>query len=142
MTPEQLLAWASHLFDRQKRKKNGENLEVLAFYPVSHAKGRSTIATASSVEEYIQNLPHMLARHKEAGGSGEGRSNHPYIPGAEANHAGGRQVALNDNILFERNSPGAVPGLWKDRISFLRKLCRDASYLKLLGWLEKVQVCL
>ena len=141
MSPEQLLAWATHLYDCQKRKKSGEDIEVLAFYPVTHGKGRAAVTAASSIEEYIQNLPHMLARHEHSGGSGEARNTHPYVPGAEKNSAGGRSMELSDNILFEHDSPGAVPGLWKDRISFLRRLCKDASYGRLLTWLEKAQVC-
>ena len=140
MSPEQLLAWANHLWNRQKRRKNGEDIEVLAFYPVVQGKGKTVIAPASSVEEYIQNLPHMLARHEESGGQHEARSKRPYIPGTEPTSSGDPAPALNDNILFEHNSPGAVLGLWKDRVLFLRKLCKDANYAKLLGWLEKMQV--
>ena len=140
MSPEQLLAWARHLYNRQQRRKNGEDIEVLAFYPVAHGKGKATVPAASSVEEYIQNLPHMLARHEESGRSGEGRGQHPYVPGAETTTTGERAPALSENILFERDSPGAVLGLWKDRMSFLRKLCKDANYGRLLGWLDKFQV--
>ena len=43
MSPEQLFAWACHLFDRQQRKKNGERIEVLAFYPVQQGKGKALI---------------------------------------------------------------------------------------------------
>ena len=140
MSPEQLLAWASHLYSRQQRKKNGEGIEVLAFYPIANAKATVAIPTSSSVEEYIQNLPHMLARHEESCGAGEARAKRPYVPGAETT-SGGRALELGENILFERDSPGAILGLWKDRTSFLRKLCSNVSYGKLLDWLEKVQVC-
>lgn len=142
MSPEQLLAWASHLYNRQQRKKNGEDIEVLAFYSVSHGKGKAMVPAASSVEEYIQNLPHMLARHEESGGVGEARSKRPYVPGADTNNSGQHGLELSDNILFDRDSPGAVLGLWKDRLSFLKKLCKHANYGKLLCWLDKVQVCL
>ena len=142
MSPEQLLAWANHLWNRQKRRKAGENIEVLAFYPVVQGKGKANVSSATSVEEYIQNLPHMLARHEESGAPGDARAKHPYIPGTEANTSGAPARALNSNILFEHDSPGAVPGLWKDRVSFLRRLCKNTNYAKLLAWLEKMQVCL
>ena len=126
----------------QQRKKNGEKIEVLAFYPVQQGKGKARIPATSSVEEYIQNLPHVLARHSEqSGSSGSGTSKRPFVPGAEANASGGKGLELNTNILFEAESPGSVLGLWKDRLCFLRKLCKDAGYGKLLAWLEKVQVC-
>ena len=142
MSPEQLFAWACHLFDRQQRKKNGEKIEVLAFYPVQQGKGKARIPATSSVEEYIQNLPHVLARHSEqSGSSGSGTSKRPFVPGAEANASGGKGLELNTNILFEAESPGSVLSLWKDCLGFLRKLCKDAGYGKLLAWLEKVQVC-
>ena len=140
MSPEQLFAWANHLWNRQKRRKNGEDIEVLAFYPVIQGKGKAPVTSATSVEEYIQNLPHMLARYEESGESSEARGKQPYIPGAEPSRSGESAPKLNDNILFERDSPGAVPGLWKDRVSFLKKLCKDTNYSKLLCWLEKMQV--
>ena len=140
MSPEQLFAWANHLWSRQKRRKAGEDIEVLAFYPVVQGKGKATVPSSSSVEEYIQNLPHMLARREESNAAGEARSKHPYIPEAEANSSAQPALELNSNILFERDSPGAVLGLWKDRVSFLRKLCKDTNYARLLGWLEKMQV--
>ena len=141
MSPEQLLAWASHLFDRQQRKKNGEAIEVLAFYSVQRVKGKAPIPAACSVEEYIQNLPHVLARHELSTSSGEANGKRPFVPGADGNTSGKKQLELNTNILFESESPGSVSGLWKDRLTFLRKLCKDANYVRLLAWLEKVQVC-
>ena len=141
MSPEQLFAWASHLFDRQQRKKNGERIEVLAFYPIKHAKEKATIPAASSVEQYIQNLPHVLARHEQERPSGEASEKRPFVPGSEVNDSRRNGPSLNVNILFEPESPGSVLGVWKDRLSFLGRLCKDATYCKLLSLLEKVQVC-
>lgn len=140
MSPEQLLAWAVHLYDRQQRKKKGENLEVLAFYPVRQGKGKAVIPAASSIEEYVQNLPHMIARHEEEHGSGETARKRPYVPGAEGERSIGKPVDLDSNILFESESPGSISGVWKDRIAFLKKLCPDAKYGMLVKWLNKVQV--
>lgn len=142
MSPEQLLAWVVHLYNRQERRRKGEKIEVLAFYPVRQGKGKAVIPAASSVEEYIQNLPHMIARHQEEHGSGETSGERPYVPGAEEERSVGKAINLENNILFEPESPGSVLGVWKDRITFLRKLCPDATYGKLLTWLNKVQVCI
>ena len=142
MSPEQLFAWASHLFDRQQRKKNGEDIQVLAFYPAKRGNGKARIPVAAgSVEEYIQNLPHVLARHELSGPPGEANGRRPFIPAADASTSDKRQLELSANVLFEPESPGSVSGSWKDRIIFLRKLCDDANYRRLLAWLEKVQVC-
>lgn len=141
MSPEQLLAWATHLFDRQERRRKGEKIEVLAFYPVQRGKGKAAIPANLSVDEYIRNLPHMLARQEESGASGGGRDKRPYVPGEEPRDGVEKAVELNDNVLFEAESPGSVGGMWKDRVSFLRKLCQDTQYVKLLAWLDKVQVC-
>ena len=114
---------------------------MLAFYPIQQGKEKARVPAVSSVEEYIQNLPHVLARHEQSGSSGQANGNHPFVPGAEVNPSNGRTLELNTNILFESDSPGSVLGLWKDRLVFLRKLCNDSNYVKLLAWLERVQVC-
>lgn len=138
MPVQQLLAWAVHLYARQERRKNGEDIEVLAFYAIDKRRRQ---LTSSGADEGSGTSRPTTKGGKRATKASDGSNARP---GIRADLSGdetvGQSPTLEKNIVFEAGSPGAAGMYWKDRVIFLKSLCQSKEYQKLLGWLNEHQV--
>lgn len=134
MPAQQLLAWAVHLYARQERRNQGENIEVLAFYVVDKQQRPHL-----TIEGDKQNEPTETPVGRQAHGSSTNTR-----PGIRADLSAEETVrappALEKNIVFEVGSPGAAGAYWKSKITFLKSLCKSPEYQKLVCWLHENQV--
>lgn len=139
MPVQQLLAWAIHLYARQERRKKGEDIEVLAFYAID--KRRRQLLSSDDAEPPSQQAPtDNVGRQKAKRPAAEKRTR----PGIRADVSIEEETSpapvLEKNIVFEEGSPGSVGMYWKDRISFLKSLCKSTEYQRLVCWLQERQV--
>ena len=131
MPVQQLSAWAIHLYARQQRRHQGEDIEVFAFYVLDKRRRPDDVNGGRSSAGQNLNQP----------GEEQSLSQGPRIRAdLSDDDPTGPAPTLDKNIVFEVGSPGSAGGYWKNRITFLRGLCTAAEYQKLVSWLSENQV--
>ena len=140
MPAQQLLAWATHLYARQQRKDQGEEIEVLAFYVIDKRQRSSKRRSASLDAEPTQRSKTAIVRSKRGNATAVGSGT--LVVRADVSDEEPDEITgtLDKNIVFETGSPGAAGNYWKRRITFLKTLCKSSQYTELVCWLQDHQV--
>ena len=140
MPAQQLLAWAIHLYARQQRKENGEDIEVLAFYVVDKRQRQSQRRSAAQESEPTEHETNAVGSKKRAEATTIGSGTLQIRADLSDDEVDTPMATLDKNIVFEAGSPGAAGNYWKQRTTFLKSLCQAQQYTKLVCWLQDHQV--
>ena len=140
MPAQQLLAWATHLYARQQRKDNGEDIEVLAFHVVDKTRRPSKRQSSPRDPEPTAGVAMSIVPRKPSKVTTVGSGTLQVRADLSDDEPDGTRATLDKNIVFEPGSPGAAGNYWKQRIAFLKGLCRSPQYTKLVCWLQDHQV--
>ena len=140
MPAQQLLAWAVHLYARQQRKEEGEDIEVFAFYVVDKKQCSSKQRLASQEPEPLERGATKIVPRKRTSATAVGSGTLLVRPDLSDDEQHATQATLDENIVFETGSPGAAGTYWKRRVMFLKTLCQSPPYTKLVCWLQDHQV--
>ena len=140
MPAQQLLAWAIHLYARQQRRENGEDIEILAFYVVDKRQRPSKQQSTSQEDEPTERATKTIGAKKRASAVAIGSGTLRVRPDVSDDDEDPRAAALDKNIVFDAGSPGAAGNYWKQRTTFLKSLCQSQQYTKLVCWLQDHQV--
>ena len=141
MPAQQLLAWAIHLYARQQRRENGEEIEVLAFHVVDKTHRPTKRASEALDDQPTKRRSKSVVRRKATSATAIGSGTLHVRPDLSDDEDVTPPATLAENIVFEAGSPGAAGKYWKHKIRFLKSLCKSQQYTKLVCWLEDHQVC-
>ncbi|KAK7678296.1 hypothetical protein QCA50_018644 [Cerrena zonata] len=160
-----ILQWAEHVVERQDKKDRGEledgeevfswkvywSLKKGTWVPegtpndANEDKRKRRQKRKRATREYEQDEEEEV-EDEIANGLNQldspidfGPAGNDIAPDVVSSNADGSGVQMKGKGSIRPGSPASVGDIWSDRVTFLRQLCDDMNYRKLVNWLDTFQ---